>query len=165
MDLIRCVLLKVCSHRITGSETCQFARIPVYTSANGTEGDAGAAILLGDPEALPVAALQERLAHPRAAVDGADGVDNVLGGEVVSAGDDGLAGVAAVWILCDAFAHELRAGGGVDGAVDTAPATEGGVCGVDDGVYGEGGEVCADEADAVVDCFIGGDLVRGSVLP
>lgn len=104
------------------------------------------------------------MAHPRAAEDGAHGVDDVFGGEVVSAGDDGLAGVAAVWILGDALAHELRAGGGVDGAVNTAAAAEGGVCGVDDGVYREGGDVCADEADAVVDFFTGGDLVRGSVL-
>lgn len=164
MDLIRGVLLKILSHRITGDDTCHFARIPVYASANGAEGDAGAAILLGDLEALQVAALQERSAHPRAAEDGADGVDDVLRGEVVSAGDDSLAGVAAVWVLGNALAHELRAGSGMDGAVNTAAAAEGGVCGVDDGVYGEGGDVCADEADAVVDLFVGGDLVTGSVL-
>lgn len=122
LDLIRGVLLKIRSHRITGDDTCLGARIPVYASANGAEGDAGAAILLGDLEALQVAALQERLAHPRAAEDGADGVDDVLGREVVSAGDDGLAGVAAVGILGDAFSHEFWAGGGVDGAVDAAAA-------------------------------------------
>lgn len=90
-------------------------------------------------------------------------MDDVLGEELVSAGDDGLAGVAAVRVLVDALAHEFRAGGGMDGAVDAAAAAEGGVCGVDDGVYGEGGDVCADEADAGVDVFVGWNLSRGSV--
>lgn len=95
--------------------------------------------------------------------DGANCVDDVLGGEVVSAGDDGLASLAAARILVDALPYELGASGGVDGAVDAAATAEGGLCGVDDGVDGEGGEVCADETDTGVELFVGRDLPRGFV--
>lgn len=162
-DLVGGVVLKILSHRITGCFTCHRARIPVYASANCAEGDAGAAILLGELEAAQIAALQERSTHHLVVEDGADCVDDVLGGEVVPAGDDGLAGLAAVRIPVHALPHELRASGGVDGAVDAAAAAEGGVCGVDDGVDGEGGDVCADETDTGVDLFVGWDLPRGVV--
>lgn len=154
LDLIRGVLVKILPHRITGCVTRQSARIPVYASANCAKGDAGAAILLGDLEALQVAALQEGSTGPLAAEDGANCVDDVLGGKVVPAGDDGLAGVAAVRIPVDALPHEFRTGGSVDCAVDAAAAAEGRVCGVDNGVDREGGDVCADEADAGVELFV-----------
>lgn len=154
LDLICGVLVKILSHRITGCVTSQSARIPVNASADGAEGDAGAAILLGDLEALQIAALQKGSAHPLTAEDGADGVDDMLGGEAVAPGDDGLACVAAARILGDAFLHEAWAGSGVDGAVDAAAAEERGVCGVDDGINGKGGDVCADETDAGVDLFV-----------
>lgn len=39
----------------------------------------------------------------------------------------------------------------MDGAVDAAAAVEGVFRGVDDGVEGEGGDVCAEEGDAGVE--------------
>jgi hypothetical protein len=49
----------------------------------------------------------------------------------------------------------------VDGAVDSATAEEGGVCGVDDGVDVQFGEVVADVGDFVVESLVGCVCARG----
>ncbi|RCI09025.1 hypothetical protein L249_4974 [Ophiocordyceps polyrhachis-furcata BCC 54312] len=85
----------------------------------------------------------------RVAVDGADGVNDMFGGQFVASGDPGLAGGATTDEA--ALMNEVGAGSAVDGAVDAASAHEGRVGGVDDGVEPELGDVAAGDADAGVD--------------
>lgn len=130
---------------------CRFAGVAVNASADAAEGNGSTAVLDGNLEAAFVAAGEQGLAGSPVLVDGADGVDDVLGGQVVASRDDGLARVAAVGVPGDALGDEAAAGGGVDCAVDAAAAAEGVFRGVDDGVDGEGGDVCAEEGDAGVE--------------
>lgn len=129
----------------------RLAGVAVNTSTNATEGNASTAILDGNLEAAFVAAGEQGLAGCLVLEDGADGVDDVLGGQFVSPGDDGVARLAAMGVAGDALMDEAAAGGGVDCAVDAAAAAEGVFRGVDDGVDGEGGDVCAEEGDAGVE--------------
>lgn len=64
--------------------------------------------------------------------DRTDGMDHVFGRQPVSAGDLGIAGVAATERA--AFVEQLRARGTVDGAINTAAAQQRRVGRVDDGV-------------------------------
>lgn len=75
--------------------------------------------------------------------DGAYGVEDEARGEVEAGGDFGVAGVAAVEFT--AGCEEFRAGGAVDGSVDSSSAEQRMVGGVDDCVYGELGDVAAVE--------------------
>lgn len=129
----------------------RLAGVAVNTGTNAAESNASTAVLDGDMEAPLVAAGEQGLAGRLVLEDGADGVDDVLGGQFVSPGDDGVARLAAVGVAGDALVDEAAAGGGVDCAVDAAAAAEGVFRGVDDGVDGEGGDVCAEEGDAGVE--------------
>lgn len=129
----------------------RLAGVAVNASADTTKGNASTAVLDGNLEAAFVAAAEQGLAGRLVLEDGADGVNDVLGGQLVSPGDDGVARLAAVGVPGDALMDEAAAGGGVDCAVDAAAAAEGVFRGVDDGVDGEGGDVCAEEGDAGVE--------------
>jgi hypothetical protein len=66
-------------------------------------------------------------------------VDHVLGLEPIAFGDLGVAGFAAM--EHPAFGHELRPRSTMDRAVDAAPAEQGRIRGVDDGVNAQRGDV------------------------
>src|SRR3954453_12419731 len=75
----------------------------------------------------------------------ADGMNDVLCGQLVTLRDLRVAGMAA--IQGRALVHKFAAGCAMNGAIDAAPSHEGGVGGVDDGVDCEGGEVGAEGAE------------------
>ena len=80
-------------------------------------------------------------------IDGADGMDDILCGQLVGVCGFGVAGFASV--ECVAFGEELFAGCAVDGAVDAAAAEERRVGGIDDGVRVELGNVAEVERELV----------------
>ena len=78
-----------------------------------------------------VAGGQQRGFVPAAAVpDGAGGVDDIPGGQIVALGQLGLPRFAATQRA--AFRQQFRSRGAMDGAVHTAASQQGGVGGVDD---------------------------------
>lgn len=84
-------------------------------------------------EAAAIAACEEIVFFVLAAVpDGADGVEDPIGGKVEAGGSFCISGGAAVEF--SAGGEEPGAGSAVDGAIDTAAAEQRGVCCVDDGV-------------------------------
>jgi len=99
-----------------------------------------------------------RFAAFAVAVDGADGVDDELGGKASAVGDYGSAGREMAGLQsCDdgfAFGEDGWASGAVNGAVHASAAEERGVGSVDDGVGGFFGDVGgAVEGDG----FVGGE--------
>jgi hypothetical protein len=109
------------------------------------EGDGvNVAVFAGDLKRTLVGLAKDLVLAPSATPpDGADGVDDVVGGEAVAKGEDGLAGGEAGVAL--AFAEQLGAGGTVDGAVNAASAAELFVGGIDDGVELVRGNVGMDD--------------------
>ncbi|KAI9163809.1 Calcium channel YVC1 [Paramyrothecium foliicola] len=148
------VLLQEGPHRLASYLRRLPARVAIDAGADAAKGDGLDTARDGQLQALLVAAAEQGLAGALVLEDGADGVDDVLGGQAVAAGDAGLAGGTAAELR--ALGAQAAARGEVDGAVDAAAAEEGAVGGVDDGVDLEGGDVAAEEADAVVDGFGGG---------
>ena len=108
-------------------------RVPVGAGADRRERHRRGADLVGDLQAAAVAARQEPgLAGVAAAPDRPDGVDHEPGGEPEPRGGLGVAERAPVQLA--AGIEEVGAGGPVDRPVDPAPAEQGGVGRVDDGV-------------------------------
>src|SRR6266851_3864280 len=73
----------------------------------------------------------------------ADGMNHVARGQLIAAGDLGLAGRAA--LKRSALGEEIGSGRAMDGAVDTAAAQQRSIGGVDDGVDGKPGDVADDD--------------------
>ncbi len=114
--------------------------IAVDAGGDQREGHRFAVVLLRQRQGAAIAGRQQLALAVRAALpDGADGVDHVLAGQVVSPGDLGLAGFAAVQRA--ALLQQPRAGGAVDGAVHAPAAQQRLVGGVDDGVNLHAGDV------------------------
>ncbi len=83
------------------------------------------------------------LAMAAAVPDRADDVDHMARRQPVTAGDPGIAGVAAAERFT--FGEQFGTGRAMDRTVDTAAAEQGGVGGVDDRVDGERGDVGDDD--------------------
>lgn len=81
----------------------RLAGVAVNTSADAAEGNGSTAVLDSDMEAPLVAAGEQGLAGGLVLVDGTDGVDDVLGGQVMPPGDDGVTRLAAVGVAGDAL--------------------------------------------------------------
>ena len=75
--------------------------------------------------------------------DRADGMDHMPCGQPVSIGDLGIAGLAAVERT--AFGQKFRSRRAMDRTVDTAPAEQGRIRRVDDGVNAKRGDVGDDD--------------------
>jgi hypothetical protein len=87
----------------------------------------------GESESIAVAPREQVLFTVAAAVPHrTDGMDDMFCRQLVAAGDPGVAGVAAA--KCPAFIAQLRPGGTVDRAVDTAAAEQTPVRRIDDDV-------------------------------
>jgi hypothetical protein len=71
--------------------------------------------------------------------DRPDGVDHMPGRQPVSFGDFGIAGGAATKRA--AFDQQFGSGRAMDGAIDTAPAEQRRIRGVDDGVNAQTGDI------------------------
>jgi hypothetical protein len=143
------------------------AGVAVDAGADAAKGHGPDAVLGGEGQASVVARREQRPGPlgARSVVDGTDGVDDVLGRQPVALGQLGIArgaadaavGGAGVEVLGEPGARgpELPAGGAVDGAVDAAAAHQGGLGGVDDGLDGQGGDVGAQDGQALVVCCDG----------
>jgi len=103
-------------------------------------------MLVTELDRAPVARGQQlRLAPVAALPDRPDGVDHMAGRQPVAFGDLGLAGLTAMEHA--AFQDEIRARGTVDRAVDATAAKQRRVCGVDDRVNAELGDVGDDDLE------------------
>jgi hypothetical protein len=153
-----CLLpLQELAHRLQRHQARLAAGIAVHAGAQRREGDAFTAVVDGQLQACVVAASQElRCRTTFLPVDGPDGVYDLLTRELVRARDLRAACFAAVERL--AFLEEVGTGGAVDCAIDAAPAEQGVVGCIDDGVDGESGYVFPDDAD------FGIQHARGRVL-
>ena len=114
--------------------------VAVDSGADGGEGDGLAMVGGGQFQAAAVAAGELGGFSLMASVpDWADGVKDELGRETEAEGGFGVSGVAAVELA--AGLEEVRAGGAVDGSVNSSASEEGVIGGVDDSVDGEAGDV------------------------
>ena len=96
-------------------------RETVHPGGDGGKRDGPDPVPGGQPERLPVAALEQGVLPVGASLPHRpDGVDDVAGGEGVPAGDAGLSGRTPAEAA--AFLEETRAGRAVDGAVHPAAA-------------------------------------------
>lgn len=138
-----------CSCRLT-------ARVAIDARAECAEGHRPTLVINRHVQARRVAAAEEALAARVIVlvVNRADRVNHLAAGQAVCIGDFGAARGAAVELA--AFFEKARACGAVDSTVDAAAAEEGVVGSVDNGIDSEGGDVSADEGDAVVECLGGG---------
>lgn len=82
-------------------------------------------------------------------IDGADRVDDLGAGQVVGFGHDGVARGTST--LGAALANKLGAGGTMDGAIYASATKEGVVCGIDNGVNVELGDVSGVNGNALVE--------------
>jgi hypothetical protein len=80
--------------------------------------------------------------------DRADGVDNMFRSEPVSAGNLGIAGLAAAKHAT--FVEQLRSRRPVDGTIDAATAQERRIGGVDDSVNAQGRNVSDDDFESLL---------------
>jgi hypothetical protein len=76
--------------------------------------------------------------------DRAHGMDDESGGQIITLGEFCRSGRTAAQPA--AFLDKLRTGGTVDGTIDTAPAQQGRVGGIDDGIESKNGDVANDDA-------------------
>lgn len=121
-------------------------RIPIGTGTDRREGDGAHTPLKRELKRTAIGAFEQGGFIVRAtAPHGADGVDDILRGQLETRRDLGVANLAAVELA--AGLEQFGTGGAVDGAVDTAAAEQGFVGGVDDGVDVEGGDVGLDDFD------------------
>ena len=97
---------------------------------------------------------QRVLAMAAAIPDRTDRMDHMLRRKPVALCDSGVSRRAAA--KGTAFGQKLSSRGAMDGTIDAAPAKERRVCGVDDGVNAQCGDVSSDDFEAC-----GTNLVRG----
>src|SRR5208282_2960770 len=132
-------------------------RIAESSSRNRREGERGYAMIVGNADGLTVTTGECCGLVLASAVDGADGVHYVFGGQSSGGGDDGFAGREGTDFGYDAPAllQDGRAAGTMDGTVDASAAEEGGVGGIDDGLrrfFCDVGGAAEFESFAVSEC-------------
>lgn len=113
--------------------------ISVDAGGDGWERNGFECVLVSEADRFAMTACKSfGLSVLAVAINRADGVDDVLGCETATAGDDGLAGGKTPDFGDDLFAlgQDGKAAGAVDGAVDAPATEERRVRGVDDGVGG-----------------------------
>jgi len=125
----------------------------VDAGADIGEGDGAEVVFHGQGQCVAVAIRQQAgLVMAAAVPDRSDGMDDPFGGKPAACGDDGLACCAAALFCPDglAFGQDRRSACAMDGAVDAAPAEQGAVSRVDDGVGCHFRDVALEELDAGV---------------
>ena len=121
--------------------------VAVDAGADGWEGNGAQFVFLHKLHAAAIAASQGGfLAIASSAPYGADGVDHPASGKVVAFRYLGVACFTAS--QCPAFSQQTRPGGPVNCSVHSAPAEQGVVGGVDDGVDVQRGDVSLDDGYA-----------------
>jgi hypothetical protein len=118
-------------------------RKAVHAGADCREGNGTNGVLAGEFQAAAVATGEKLVLAVCAAVpDGADGMKDPFGRQTEAGRGLGIAGRAAMELA--AGFEKLRAGSPVNGAINTSAAEQGRIGSVDDGVYGELGDVSGD---------------------
>lgn len=139
---------QMCCRLSDGNHGSLIEGVSVCAGADGRERDTADATLLGHLEAGPVAFRQQfRFAIAAAAVDRADGVEDVPRIQPSGAGRDRVARGALPELLPDLiqFRHNGRPAGAVDRAIDAAAAGQRGVGRVHDGISRHPGDVAGCE--------------------
>ena len=135
-------------------------REAVNPGGDGRERDGLRAMVGREPERLPVAALEKGVLVVVASPPyRSGGVDDVVGGEVVPAGDAGLASRASA--EPPTLLKEARAGGAMDRTVHPASAEKRLVRGVDDHVHLEPRDIAFDDFDPIRCAHVSADGVGG----
>ena len=112
----------------------------IDAGGNGGKGYRRQRVGLTQLEGAAIARRQQLILAGAAAVPyRPDGVNHIPGRQPVSLGDFGFAGNAA--IKRAAFGKQFRTGATMDGAVDTAPAEQRGIRGIDNGVNAQTGDI------------------------
>jgi hypothetical protein len=146
-------------HSLASDLSGRFVGESVDTCADSTESNGLHAIVDGNFQTLVITlgkALFRGLVH---VVDRSDGVDNMLGGEVISLGNDSVASLNGTkW---SALLSKLGTCSGMDGAIDAGTAKESLVGSIDDGIELQLGDVSLDQADAVIKRGIRSERARG----
>lgn len=130
-------------------------RVSIDSRAQCRKGNATQAVFFAELQRAAVAAAQQLLMLALSLffpIDWPNGMDDLSSWQAIAVGDLCVTSGTSVENL--AFPNELRASSAVDGAVDSAAAEERFVCGIDDGIDFELGDVVANEANFRVEDYI-----------
>ena len=126
----------------------------IDAGGNRGKGNRSQAVRLAQLDGAGVARRQRFIFAAAAAIpDRTDGVNDMPRRQPISPGNLGIAGLAAMEGA--AFGEQLGPRRAMDRAIDAAPAEQGRIGGVDDGVNAQGGDVGDDDFEAR-----GADLAR-----
>lgn len=126
-------------HRGQGNPGGLVQGVAVGAGGDAGEGHRAQAVASGQGQTGTVAGGEQQSVLGAAPVDGTHRVDDVPGGKPAGRGNDRLAGRAVA--QAPALGHDVRAAGPVDGPVHAAPAAQGAVGSVDDGVQRHTGDI------------------------
>lgn len=145
-----------------GNDRCGLLwRVTVYAGGEGREGDAGQSKLTGETNGIAVASGKQcGFFAAMGALDRADGMDDIVGGQGAARRGNYLAGRQAVWPMpapdFTTGREDGRAAPAMDGAIDPAATEQAAVGSIDDGVDPLFGEVTNQQADAIAEKVVVG---------
>lgn len=147
-------------HSPAGDSSSIQSRVAVNTSADATESNRLDAIVLSQRQRSLVTASQLLLHPGTAIINGSNGVNDVGSRQFIAFCNDSLADCTCN-TESPALSEQARPSGLVNRTIDAAAAEQAGLCGVDDGISSELGDVAFPDADDVVDGGRGRDYKIG----
>ena len=127
-----------------------FNRIAVDTATDGGERKRSDFFLCGQIQTVCIACGEQGAVRWHAAVNRADGMDDIIGRQTKAGRYPGFTGGAPADLA--AGGQQFRTGGAVDGAVNTPAAQQRGIGGIDNGTNLQAGDIAPDNFESLY-CF------------